>query len=1266
LTTTKWTKEQLAAIESRNCNLLVAAAAGAGKTAVLVERIIRIITEPENPVDLDRLLVMTFTNAAAAEMRERIAQAIARQLESNPDNRNIRRQLTLLNKAHITTIHSFCVDVIRSNFQSIDLDPGFRISDQTEAELLKSEVLAELFEELYARDDPDQEFFNLLECYAGNRDDQRLQDMVLNLYNFAQSNPRPEAWLEEMAENFLVPEGIDFGETLWGEVLLETVELELQDMESKMKEAVRLLKASAGLDKYLPLFQEEYEFIQSLNRLFTSAANSSCTRTSSCSRPSFYTAIPSWDRLPSWDQLYRLIHNFQFAKLPSAGKDCDKLVQERVKKIRDEVKQSFNKIKDNILLSPSDEIIRDLRSLHPLMNCLTGLVIEFGRRYARKKKDKSLLDFNDLEHYCLQILTEQGDMGEGQKDFIPSRIAHNYKQRFAQILVDEYQDSNLTQEIIINMISREDLGEPNVFMVGDVKQSIYRFRQARPELFLEKYATYSPDEESKARKILLSKNFRSRQEIIDIVNFIFEHLMSARVGEIEYTMEEFLNPGADYPAVDNEKFYAGGGIEFHLLETKDELPADPEEEPGSMAEEEILDNIQLEARLAALRVRELLRGDEQGRKFAVFDNKQNKYRPIEYKDIVILLRTTKNWADVFAEEFTRQGIPVFADTGTGFFKTAEVQVILSLLQVIDNPLQDIPLLAVLRSPLFSFSVEELAELRLLKRHGYFYEALKESDNPKAISFLQKLAKWREEALYLSTDQLLWQIYTETGFYAHVAALPGGAQRQANLRILFERARKYEETSFKGLFRFINFIDKLQSSQGDMGSAKILGENENVVRLMSIHKSKGLEFPVVILAGCGKKFNWQDLNKNILYHQGLGLGPDIVDSKLRIAYPSQAKLAVREKIKIETLSEEMRILYVALTRAREKLIMIGSTRDTAKAKQKWQELNARGQDRRLLPFDVQNAQCYLDWLGPVLLAHPDWEKFCRLWDKKTVAMESEPVLEQPAESGWWEAESLSVQEEGQAGEGIKSEEEEKPEISRLREEISRRLDWEYPYARISSIPAKLSVTELKRQLDKDDAWAADPYEAGWSLQNYTMKRPLFLEGKKEFSAAEKGTLMHFAMQHLDLFKNNFEQQLAEMTAKELLTKEQAANINLDLIRAFLQSDLGRRMLASGRIEREVPFNLELPCSEIFRELDEDSYREEKIILQGIIDCYFEEEEGLVLLDYKTDYIPPSGLESLKEKYEKQIRYYTLALETLTGKKVKEKYVYFFQARQAVKY
>lgn len=1297
---TKWTNEQWDAISARDCNLLVAAAAGAGKTAVLVERIIQKITAEENPVDIDRLLVVTFTNAAAAEMRERIAEAVAAVLEKNPENRNIQRQLTLLHKASITTIHSFCLEVIRSNFQSIDIDPGFRISDETEAALMKLEVLDELFEELY-EDEEDQDFLELLECYGGNRDDQALKDMVLQLYTFTQSSPWPDKWLEEMTEKFNLSHSLessgtessslesldqgnrDFSQTSWGQILLGSVLMELESLGQKMAKALEIIQGSYGLEKYSPVFDDEYCEINRLQALCGSQSTS------------------------SWDELHKAMEKFSFQRLPIAGKEADKEQQEIVKELRDEVKKSLSKIKDRFFSGDSEEIFGDLQGLYPLLKCLQRLTGEFGRKYALKKSEKSLVDFNDLEHFCLEILTTQGEEGVIR----PSPIALGFQERFAEIMVDEYQDSNLVQEIIIQMISRTEPEKPNVFMVGDVKQSIYRFRQAKPELFLEKYHSYSPHEGAAYRKILLYKNFRSRKEVLDGVNFLFKQIMSVSAGELDYTDEEALNPGAvfaepdrDSSEPDQDGFLIGGEVELHLLETKDPRGnhalhrgdgyqdesdgngerGDENRESGEENQErgegnpesgdgegdesldpEMLDSIQAEARLVARRILELCRPDQEGRTYAVYDRARKEYRRVEYRDIVILLRTTKNWAEVFSEELALEGIPAFADTGTGFFKTSEVQVILSLLQVIDNPLQDIPLLAVLRSPLFAFTTDELAELRLAQKKGHIYEALRslaecrepsgqedcaqetEAQNLTAINkarnFLVSLQKWRKQSLYLPTDQLLWQIYSETGYYGIVGAMPAGEQRQANLRILFERARQYEETSFKGLFNFISFIDKLKSSKGDMGSAKILGENDNLVRIMSIHKSKGLEFPVVILAGCGKKFNLQDMNKSILLHQDLGFGPEIVDYRLRLAYPSLAKQAIREKIKAETLSEEMRILYVAMTRAREKLIITGSVRDLSKGMAKWSAC-AESKEDKFPPGMILKGEKYLDWIVPALLRDP--VRQTRLWSK-------DDLVNRPAgQSQAVDELEEYLSEEFQSGEFL--------------EEIFHRLNWEYPFIQISRVPAKISVTELKRRYEEEPAEdilknASDQSAllSGTSSGLLKMKKPLFLEGKKGLSAAEKGTVMHFVMQHLDLGRQDYGDQLKEMAAKDLLTPEHVGSVDTAKIESFVNSSLGQRMLSAGHLAREVPFNLEIPCGEVYRGLQEEECQGETVLLQGVIDCFFEEHDGLVLVDYKTDRLKEDWEEAIRNRYSIQLSYYTKALEMLTGKRVKEKYIYLFQ-------
>lgn len=1244
---TKWTKEQYAAITQKDCNLLVAAAAGAGKTAVLVERIIRKITDAETPVDIDSLLVVTFTNAAATEMRERIGAAISDSIEKNQGSNNISRQLVLLNKASITTIHSFCLEVIRSNFQSIEIDPTFKILDETEATLLKSETLSELFEEIYEDVEENEDFFDLLESYGSNRDDEKIQEMVLNIYSFVQSYPWPEKWLEQQVESYKFESTCDFGETPWGKILMETSFIKLEGLRGIMNEACDKIKYACGLEKYLPVFVEDND---NLNRLIEVCKNG-----------------------VQWDKLYDYINSFEFQTLPRCGKDAEKAVQESVKKTRDELKSVITGLRNEVFFMKSDEIASDLKDMYPVLKCVSKLVVDFGRRYSQKKSQRASVDFNDLEHFCLNILAETDEDG----NIRPTKIAQHYKDKFTEILVDEYQDSNLVQEIIINMISKEDRGSPNVFMVGDVKQSIYRFRQAKPELFLEKYDNYSIDEGSSYRKILLFKNFRSRKEVVDGINYIFKQIMSQKVGELDYNEIEELNPGAGFPPCRNENTVAGGAIELHLIETSaadnnvqsegiEEL-----EEQDSSEEEEILDNIQKEARMVANRIIELFQPDAEGKKFVIFDKKLGDYREVRFNDIVILLRTTRNWTEVFSEELAKSDIPVFADTGSGFFKTPEVQVVLSLLQIIDNPYQDIPLLSVLRSPIVNFSTGDLAEVRLMNRNASIFEAIKEISgqykevSKKSSAFLEKLSKWREMSLYMSTHKLIWQLYDETGYFSIVGAMQDGERKQANLKILFERALQFENTSYNGLFNFISFIDKLKTNKGDMGSAKVLGENDNVVRLMSIHKSKGLEFPVVFLCGCGKKFNMQDMYKSVLLHQELGFGPDFVDYKRRIKYPSIPKQAISQKIRVETLSEEMRILYVAMTRAREKLIITGSVNNAEKSALKWLG-TAQSNGNKFPSHNMLKAQNYLDWICPSIMRHKDSEAL-----RKAAGLGvdySGPVI---SDESFWKI-ILTNQSGIAVTKKLETDIKDREDIlnwlhqkencdNEAAIEIHRRLGWKYPYRDFAQIPSKLSVTELKRyfNLNNDEDNSQPEYKTT------TIKKPAFLEKKKGLSPAEKGTAMHFAMQHMDFRNQDIEGQIELMVKKELLTEVQAKSIDIRKIRSFINSAVGKRMLDSCKIHREVPFNIELPYKEIYPQLPDVSDYEDKILLQGVIDCYFEEEDNIVLIDYKTDYVPDGDIEVMKEKYKLQISYYSRALEMLTLKRVKERYIYLFSTGDILK-
>jgi ATP-dependent helicase/nuclease subunit A len=1272
----KWTAEQLEAIKLRNCNLLVAAAAGAGKTAVLVERIIQRISDEKKPVDIDRILVVTFTNAAATEMRERISDAIFAKMDEDPENSIMRRQFTLLGKAGITTIHSFCRDVIKSHIQDIDLDPSFRIADETECVLLRLEAITELFEELY--EEKQQDFTELLESYGSSRNDQEIQDMVMNLYYFIQSNPWPDIWLDEMISSTNLPDDTDFSQTPWGNAIIESIHLELKGLINMLNRAISVLTYAEGLEKYLPVFQEDAANIEALLNIVEEI-------------PLQQSNDAGSSKTNYWNMLWSNIHSMEFSRLPNAGKNADKAKQQYVKALRDNVKDTINnRFKKKLMSAQSDDIVNDIKTLHPLLICLVRLVREFTDRYQQKKLKRTILDFNDLEHLCLEILTDDTD---GVKK--PSKTASEYRERFDEIMVDEYQDSNMVQELILSTISRQDQGEPNVFMVGDVKQSIYRFRQAKPELFMEKYNTYSQDADSLYRKILLYKNFRSRSEIVNAVNFIFSQIMSLRAGELDYTEKEALNPGADYPDVPYQDAVVGGPTELHLIQTvkddDDEVMEDSADNADTEAFEpqdestEKPDNIQSEARVVASRILELMKPCKNGSTFHVYDKKDKVYRKLEYKDIVILMRATKNWSDVFVEELSNMGIPVFADTGSGFFKTTEVQIVLSMLQIIDNPLQDIPLLSVLRSPVFEFTTDELVCMRITEKKATLFDALKllaedsidknatelsHSAAQKAAGFLERLEGWVKAASYMTTDQLIWYLYQETGYYSMVGAMPEGEQRQANLRILYDRARQFEETSYKGLFNFINFVDKLKSSRGDMGSAKILSENDNVVRIMSIHKSKGLEFPVVILAGCGKRFNLMDMNKSVLMHQELGFGPDVVDYKRRISWPSAAKLGIRERIKAETLSEEMRILYVAMTRAREKLIITGSARNLQRSLERW-SITASVTEDRLLDIDMLKANSYLDWIGPALLRHKPLNNEKTLRDCTDSADEPDfRLIEDKSEWQFrvWNSEEASTgQITGTSGEkdffrwlDNLSFTQEKSEYF---EEINRRLTWNYSYEKAAKIPAKVTVTELKRRFDSELMGEADRIPVPVPV---LVKKPLFLEEKKGLSAAEAGTALHFAMQHLDYKNPDIKSQLDKMVQKDLLTKTQAESIKTDKIRLFLESDIGKRMLSSPVVKREVPFNLEVPCVELYGDLDPSIYEHETFLLQGIIDCYFEEPDGLVLLDYKTDYVPIGGTQTIMERYRMQINYYARALGLLTGKKVKEKYVYLFYNNEVIGY
>ena len=1247
---TKWTDEQLSAIKTRNCNLLVAAAAGSGKTAVLVERIIRIITNKDNPVDIDKLLVVTFTNAAAAEMRERIAAAISKALDKEPTSKNLQKQLTLLNRANITTMHSFCLDVIKNNFHKIDLDPSFRIGDQTEGILIKDEVIETLFEEKY--DQEDTEFTSLVEAFSTYKNDDNLKELIINMYNFIMSGPWPENWLKENAEAFNIETMEKLNNSKWVLVLKNSIKVEIEGYIKMLEKAIEIINLTDGLEPYLETFSNELYSIKNA-----------------------YNSIDC-----GLDDIYSSLCSISFGRLKSIKKDkvSDENAQNTVKSIRDDIKKKISELINNTFSVTPEEMLINIKGAYPTIKKLTEIVLEFGEKFSQKKKEKNILDFNDLEHLCLKILSDKDENG----NIIPSKTAIEFKNLFDEVLVDEYQDSNNVQETIIELVSRRKDEFPNVFMVGDVKQSIYRFRQAKPELFMEKYINYTL-EESNNRKIQLYKNFRSRKEVIDGVNYIFKEIMSETVGELEYTDEEALNLGASYENSEDENVILGGPIEVNIIEKSiEESHLNKEKLDEEDFENEEIEGVNLEGKIVAKRIKELMTTTGNN-VFKVLDKETGEYRPIKYKDIVILLRATKNWSESLLDELGQEGIPAYADTGSGYFESIEIRTIMSLLRVIDNPMQDVPVIAVLKSPIMGFSAEDLSIIRLKNKEKYFYENIadiaegnicdiSEELITRCRGFLEKLEIWRNKAIYMPIDEFIWYLYMDTAYYGYVGAMPNGVLRQANLKILFQRAKQFEQTSFKGLFNFINFINKLTKSSGDMGSAKILGENEDVVRIMSIHKSKGLEFPVVFLCGTGKQFNLMDLNKNILYHDELGFGPDFVDLEKRVSIGTIAKEAIKKKMKLETLSEEVRILYVACTRAKEKLIITGTVNNIQKSIEKW--VSSASLDYNLiLPSEILKGKSYLDWIGMSLCQHNDGKVL-----REKIAVSNE--ISKDDNSKWdiklWKRSDIVVN-----NEDGKLEEEKEVKLSILEEEydkdvygeVDKRLSYKYPLKESTKLKSNISVSDLKKRNAEfiDQNVESINIEEVESKNKRTIITPKFLQEEKGLTAAEKGTAVHFVMKKIDLDKvssiHEIKDQIQYLYENDFILEEEMKAVNPSKILNFFKSDLGKMMTElhkeGKKIYRELPFYTEISSVNIDNTLSEE-YENEKVRLQGIIDCFFEYNGESILLDYKTDYVSKDNEAELQKKYIKQLDYYSDAVFKITGKKVSKRYLYSFYLEKVI--
>ena len=1277
-----WTSKQQEVIDSRNRNLLVSAAAGSGKTAVLVERIIQMISEGDRPLDIDQLLVMTFTNAAAAEMRERIGAAVEQKLKERPEDEHLWLQAALIPQAQITTIDSFCLNIIRSHYNSLDIDPAFRIGDEGELSLLRGDCMGEMLENCY--DEADEEFGRFVEHFGRGKSDRGIEDVILQAWQFSQSHPWPQEWLAACQKE-LEEESIgEMEESPWMVFLMEDVARQMAELSGQLGEALNVCLEENGPLAYEPMLISDRSKIEAIGRAASTG---------------------------SFEALYNSLQNMSFDRLASIrSKDIDGDKKAFVSACRDRVKKAVAKCRELYGQQSPQEVVESMRGTRRVIRELLRLTGMFDQAYRDAKRERNVLDFNDLEHLALEVLYVREETGNGEERVSrhPSQVADELSRQYEEILVDEYQDSNYVQEALITSISRERFGYPNVFMVGDVKQSIYRFRLARPELFMDKYEKYSR-QGGPYQMIELQQNFRSRESVLTSVNDVFYQIMTKNLGGITYTPETALYPGAKFEEVSGKTVLdpeadAGksGSREAAPVSLKAGTPTelllvDTGADTLRQLDEDSLDYTakELEARLIAGRIRQLV-SEDQG--ILVWDKSRGGYRRARYGDMVILLRSMSGWSEVFVNVLMNEGIPAFAQTRTGYFNTVEVETILSLLSVVDNPMQDIPLAAVMRSPIVGMDDEEMAwMMAVYKRnskkgqdrgvYGAWKLWLEEGwitvglsgipvKTAHSISFKSRrlsvlMERLRGEARHLPIHELLYRVYRESGYYDYVSAMPAGETRRANLDMLVEKAAAYESTSYKGLFHFVRYIEKLKKFDTDFGEASVAGEQDNTVRIMSIHKSKGLEFPVVFLAGLGKRFNKQDAYGQILLDADLGAAADFLDLELRVKAPTLKKQALKRRMELETMGEELRVLYVAMTRAKEKLIMTAADKSLENKLGKWKDIPlSQGQ----LPYTIlASANSCLDWLLMAQPAIPASHMEMRQIQVKDLIGEeiTRQIIRKMKKEDLLNLDGRRVYD---AAFG-----------TRLREV----LEYEYPYESDIGLYAMVSVSELKKQSQigrTEDAIGTDSGNlegiALGELKALTGSRDMAGSGpgesgeqKKTVSAgpnraALRGTAYHAVLEHIHFHEIHGLAEVKPVVDKLLeggfLDQEAHDFINPKVIWNFLSSPLGKRMAkaqSEGRIHKEQQFIIGIPAREMGLG-DSD----ELVLIQGIIDAYLEEEDGLVLIDYKTDHVPEGdpkqGAKMLAERYRVQLDYYERALTQLTGKHVKERIIYSLALQMSI--
>lgn len=1230
----KWTLAQKSAIDTRDCNVLVSAAAGSGKTAVLVERIISMITDPDKNIDIDRLVVVTFTKAAAAQMKDKIRKALDSMLDENPGDVNLLRQITLLNNAQITTIDSFCLWIIRNHFPEVNLDPGFRIMDEGEKKLIENDVLEDVLEEFYA--EADEEFFNLVDAFGMGRDDSGLVSIIDKIYRFSRSNPWIDEWFDEC---MLVYDDETYDNSAIKE-LYDSIKNALLDYRDKYNRLVDICSEPAGPAAYTGALQSD---LLGINEMINSQ---------------------------DFGELGRKIRTFSFEALSrkkDAGADPD--IKEYVKGQRKLFKDYIGRLNDKIFLKEDDGIFEDMQGAGIQIRTLLKVAKVYAKRVSEVKREKGIIDFNDMEHLALSILVKKED-----GKLVYTETADKLANRFEEILIDEYQDSNQLQEVILNAVSKTRLsGENNnIYMVGDVKQSIYKFRLACPELFIEKYDTYG--ETGDNVRIELQKNFRSRENVLECANDVFSHIMNKNFSGIGYDETVRLNAGFPYPEYSDSNYgdEANKSTDVILISSENEEEATTRE-------------------LEADRLAKLIEGIVSSG-VNVYDADENIYRPAEYRDIVILTRSVTGWADTFADALMDRGIPAYTDSSTGYFSVREIQVILSMLTIVDNPVQEISLAAAMMSYFGGFTAAELGMVRKLGRehadkntHNNLYEHLKavavlggadniqETDvkqlSGKCALFLAKLTEYRDKSSVEPLYDLCWEMIYDSSYYDYVGTMPAGAQRQANLNVLLERAAGYGKSSYSGLFNFLRYIERLKKFDEDFAEGAASLDNENLVRIMSIHKSKGLEFPIVILAGAHKSINFMDATAPVLVDQNLGIAVDYVDLERRTKTPTIIKGAMARRIVRESIAEEERLLYVAMTRAREKLIITGVVKDADKTLDKYRAKSEElATDGTLSYADSENIKNYLDMIMPVCLM--DSDKLKGSFKVMVDAVEdSEADADETGNS--FETGNVTDIDAVKAGEALDGNNEAGyPSLDELPE---------YVPADNASGRMKLTVSQLKAMQAEDnseenaymddsvkeafekeayDEQAADNGNRDGQTDSETIAEPSnsiipkFISGEEvQLAANERGSAYHRVMECLDysvsVNLDGVKADINRMLETGKMNELQVKSVNPWDINTFVQSDTGRRVANAvncGSVRREQPFVFEY----------------EGQLIQGIIDLYFEEDGEFVLVDYKTDRVMKgeAGEKELVRRYAIQLDYYAKALTQLTGKKVKEKIIYSF--------